>query len=70
MTRATAHRARKERRCSDCRRTIAVGEVYVRHVASPNDPDVGNEGWWRLNECADCARRCGRGDLIETRAAA
>lgn len=63
MMRTTRRRARKLHRCP-CRTVIAVGEVYLEHVASPNHGDLGNQYWWRLPECAECARTCGRGDLL------
>jgi hypothetical protein len=36
-------------------------ECYAR----PGDAELGNERWRRLPECADCARRYGRGALLE-----
>lgn len=64
MMRTTRRRTRKSRRCPTCRSTIEVGAVYLEHVASPNHGDLGNQYWWRLPECASCARTCGRGDLL------
>lgn len=69
MTRTIARRARKAHDCADCRREIEPGEIYLRHVATPDDPDLGNEGWWHIIECADCATRYGRTQLLEERAA-
>jgi hypothetical protein len=69
MQKTTARRARKPRRCADCRRQIAAGEIYLNHVASPDDPDLDNERWWRMSECSTCATRYGRNALIESRSA-
>jgi hypothetical protein len=66
---AKARRARKVHTCEDCRRVIGTGEVYLVHVASPDDYDLGNEHWCRMSECSTCARRYGRGDLIDAREA-
>ena len=57
MTRTIARTARKIHHCADCGGRISPGERYLSHVASPNDPDVGNETWWRMKECARCATR-------------
>jgi predicted RNA-binding Zn-ribbon protein involved in translation (DUF1610 family) len=67
MMRSTARVARKPRRCTDCRRQITSGETYLHHVASPNDPELGNETWWRMAECSTCATRDGRGAQIDAR---
>lgn len=67
MTRSEARIARSTHRC-DCGATIEPGEPYVHHVCSPFDNDVGNgAGWWRIYECAGCAKRYGREPLIEAR---
>lgn len=69
MRRTTRRVARKPRPCgmtgrrSYCR-LINPGEVYLEHVISPGDSDVGNVTWWRSSECSDCATRCGRGHLL------
>lgn len=63
MMRTQRRRARKLHRCP-CSGRIAIGEVYLEHVASPNHGDLGNRGWWRLPECASCAGMCGRGHLL------
>lgn len=60
MIRRTERTARRWRRCdvqndyAGCARSIAPGDRYTELVLSPNDPDVGNVGWWRLAECAPC----------------
>jgi hypothetical protein len=58
---STAQTARKPHHCLGgyCR-VIQPGERYWRHTATPNDGDLGNEGWWHSVECADCATRYGR----------
>ena len=65
MIRTTRHRARRARRCDNCRSWITAGAVYLTHVASPNHDDLGNPGWWRMSECATCAHRYHRIHLIE-----
>ena len=62
MVKTVVRRARKEHVCSGCNRRIKVGERYNSGVASPNDREVNscNPHWWRLKECADCAKRYGR----------
>jgi hypothetical protein len=59
MIRTQTRTARKFRSCG-CGRSIKPGERYLSHVASPNHDDFGNERWWRLAECCDCAARYGR----------
>lgn len=63
-----ARTARKPHICTGgyCR-TIQPGERYLRHTCSPNDPDVGNTGWCDSRECADCAMRYGRGELLDVK---
>ncbi|WP_410652086.1 hypothetical protein [Amycolatopsis sp. cmx-4-54] len=68
MIRTTARRARKHHTHPYCC-VIKPGEVYLEHVAAPDDNDLGNTHWWRLPECAADARRYGRGDLIDAREA-
>jgi predicted RNA-binding Zn-ribbon protein involved in translation (DUF1610 family) len=69
VTRTVARTARKIHHCADCGSRIEPGEHYLSHVASPNDPEVGNETWWRLKECARCATRYGRAKLLPRAAA-
>ena len=57
MTRTIARTARKVHHCADCGGRISPGERYLSHVASPNDPDVGNETWWRMKELARSVTR-------------
>lgn len=64
MQRTTPRIARKSRRCEGCSGRIDPGRAYLEHVASPDHGDLGNRGWWRLDECEDCAVRCGRGDIL------
>jgi predicted RNA-binding Zn-ribbon protein involved in translation (DUF1610 family) len=64
---ATPRTARKQHRCQStgCSvGTIEPGERYIEHRCSPNDPDIGYEIWWRLRECATCASRYGRAELL------
>lgn len=72
MQHTVARKARKVHDCADCRREIRIGEIYLRHVAAPDDGDLGNEGWWHIVECRDCAARGtnNRVALIEARAGA
>lgn len=58
--RTTPRRSRKERRCEGCRGRIGRGAFYLEHVIAPGHEDVGNVGWWRSPECAECAERYGR----------
>lgn len=71
MSHMWAHprRAARTHRC-ECGHLIRIGERYLRHVLTPNHPEVGNVGWWRLAECSECAERCGRGALLVTGQAA
>lgn len=48
-----------KRLCDDCHRPLEPGQQYRRHAATPNDPEVGNESWWVLIECWDCANKRG-----------
>lgn len=61
----TAREAAKPHQCSSCLNYIKTGARYLELVASPNHGDLGNTGWWRIEECGDCARRYGRGDKLE-----
>lgn len=66
MIRTTPRTARKPHRCqSDAEHRIRPGERYLEHVAAPQHGDLGNDHWWRLAECADCARRYDRGELLD-----
>jgi hypothetical protein len=60
MIKTVVRTARKTHICCRCGRGIKVGEKYASHVASPNDNDLGNVGWWRETECAACCAMCGR----------
>jgi hypothetical protein len=64
MIRVTRRRARRPHRCA-CGTTIEPGAVYLEHVASPHHQDLENSRWWRLAECAGCATRYGRAELLE-----
>jgi hypothetical protein len=46
---------------------IQPGDVYLEHIAFPGDEDIGNTRFWRARECATCATRYGRADLLEQR---
>ena len=65
MVKTARHRSHRFRLCESCRGSIKVGDLYLTHVASPDHDDLGNTHWWRTSECADCARRYGRGALID-----
>lgn len=65
MVKTYAYSSRRFRLCESCRGSIKVGERYLKHVASPGHEDLGNTHWWRSTECAECARRYGRGALID-----
>ena len=67
MIRTTARTARRFYWCGGERyghRQIKPGERYIEHVISPDHDDIGNSGWDRAQECAECATRYGRGDLL------
>lgn len=73
--RLQARRSRTYRYCTGCAypgsltRAIKPGDVYVHYVLFPRNDVWQNEVPWALNECADCARRYGRGHLIDQREA-
>ena len=47
--------------CASCRLAIPAGERHLRHTDRRAEPGV------RFTECAQCARRSGRGDLLDPR---
>ena len=49
----------------ECGKAIRPGDRYIVHKAPPGSDDVDNETWWTVNECAECATRYGRGDLVQ-----
>lgn len=63
--RVTCHTSRRFRRCERCSGPIEKGDRYLAMVASPHHDDVGNLGWLRLAECADCARRLNREEFTD-----
>lgn len=67
MQRTTRRRARRGRRCDQyrCGNLIAPGDHYLECVISPHHDDLGNVGWWRLIECAECATAYQRGHLLD-----
>lgn len=72
-SRIIARRARKRRFC-ECssgglHTRIEPGEVYLRHVLLPGSDFADNEEPWAVDECAACARKHGRGNLIDEREA-
>lgn len=74
-SRLQARRSRTYRRCTACTypgslaNAIKPGDVYVHYVLFPHNDIWQNKVPWAMNECADCARRYGRGHLIEQREA-
>ena len=71
-------KARKAHRCDVCRGRIHPGDSYLTHTALAGD-DYYHDALdretlkpancpIRLNECAECAIRCGRGPLLEAEA--
>lgn len=50
--------ARKRHACQSHldseRHYIEPGERYAANALPPNDPDIGNSGWWHLRVCLDC----------------
>lgn len=78
MSVTVARKARKVRYCDGGRHRIEPGSVYLTHTALAGD-DYYEDSYdtatmkpakrpIRFNECADCATRYGRGDLIAARA--
>jgi hypothetical protein len=65
MVRTTGRCARRYHRCG-CGYWIGPGERYLEHVASPYHDIHSNPHWWRLAECAMCATRYGRAQLLTT----
>ncbi|MBC3763861.1 hypothetical protein ACUN7V_08915 [Quadrisphaera oryzae] len=47
--------------CARCRLPVPAGQRHLRHVDTRATPAV------RFVECGDCARRAGRGDLLDAR---
>ena len=52
-------RARKRYRCdghmASERHWIEAGDTYVASALPPDDPDIGNVGWWHHRLCMECA---------------
>jgi hypothetical protein len=69
MIKTRARTARTDKHCDSCRGAIERGERYLEHIASPHHAELENERWWRMSECGECARRYGRGELLEGRGA-
>jgi hypothetical protein len=67
VIRTKARVAGAARRCDSGCPSIQPGDVYLEHVYSPDHDDIGNTRWARLTECAPCAERYGRGELIAAR---
>ena len=67
---ATTHRrvARKQHYCGSCHKGIATGTVYLSHKAFPGLDYMELSRPWTSPECADCATRYGRADLLEAAA--
>jgi hypothetical protein len=65
----TRRRLARKRHYCDCGIAIAVGHVYLEHTAFPG---LGDDAGYataaghpvRLAECAPCAKRYGRDDLL------
>lgn len=66
MIRTTARTACKAHRCDSCLASIPSSHHHLVHTISPDHDDIGNVGWQTSRECADCAIRYGRGDLLST----
>jgi hypothetical protein len=47
--------------CARCKLPVPAGERHLRHVDTRATPTV------RFVECGSCARRAGRGDLLDAR---
>lgn len=60
MIRCSIRRAVKAHYCDECHGVIAPGDRYRDLAASPHHDDLGNEGWWRLKDCAACSARRGK----------
>lgn len=66
---STARRrvARKSHRCNGCdRRTIEPGDPYLSGTVFPGHDTNTTTAPMRLAECADCAIRYGRSNLLES----
>jgi hypothetical protein len=50
--------ARKRYRCDGHlayeRHYIKPGQQYVANALPPDNPDIGNHGWWHARFCLDC----------------
>lgn len=67
-------KARKNHRCDSCGSSIKAGEAYLTHTALAGDDyydDARDRDTFkpancpiRINECAECATRYGRADLL------
>lgn len=66
MSTTTRRRVARKRHaaCAGYCPPIQPGDVYLECVAFPGDDANGGTRPWRIRECADCARRYGRGDLL------
>lgn len=65
-----ARKARAARRCGWTSHPIKPGDVYLMHTEFPGgDAGYADAAGHPVNmpECADCATRYGRGDLIQAR---
>lgn len=51
--------ARKRFRCNGhlnpAGHWIEPGDWYIASALPPNDPDIGNTGWWHHRLCMECA---------------
>lgn len=70
--RLIARRARTRRVASCCSWLdrivyIPAGAVYVHSVLFPGNDIWDNTVPWSSDECAECARRYGRGHLVDER---
>lgn len=61
-------KARLRHRCETCLRGILPGSIHLLHVAFPGHEYAAQNGQpEQVRECAECATKYGRGQLLESK---